>query len=135
MNTDLTIDKMLDWMIEFMPLSAMADFVEAVELAGDRATQMVNMHPLGVPSTDELMFDKVFYYLRDNLGIATSSYVHPDDGVEEWEAYRSENDGIRIGRGETEAQAIVSYLRHEVQKQQSDAIIASLAPKQAKESE
>lgn len=110
----LHIDSLLEWMIDNLPSNALADLIEQVEIAGDRATAMVNIAPLANPGIDELVFDKVFYYLRDHLGVQTSEQpVGDGSGVREWWAFRSEDNGEPYERRETEAQAIAALLRRE----------------------
>lgn len=116
---ELTVDSLLDWMAENLPKGAMADLLDAVELAGDRANQMVQINALAMPATDELVFDKVFYHLRDRLDIQTRNWVG-DEGIETWMAYRDELAGTPGIARDTECSALAALLRLEVMQDRQE---------------
>lgn len=109
---ELTLDAFLNWLLENTQNATIADILESVDEAGQRAVELVNANPMTGPYFDELVFDKVYYYLRDKLGVFVSKSVETDTGVESYCASKVEG-GKPCYYGDTEAQAIANFLRHE----------------------
>lgn len=109
---ELTVDSLLDWLLENTQKTTIADILESVDEAGQRAVELVNADPMTGPYFEELLFDKVYYHLRDRLNVFVSRSVESETGVESYCASRVEG-GKPCYYGDTESQAIANLLCHE----------------------
>lgn len=109
---ELTLDSFLNWLLENTQNATITDILEAVNEAGQRAVDMVNVDPHAGPYFDELLFDKVYYHIINKLGVYIEKHIDELTGTITFHASRTEN-GMPRYYGDTEAQAVANWLRNE----------------------
>ena len=108
----LGFEMFINWVVDNLPNSAIADLCEAADNASELAIKMVDENPLGGPYVPELIADDLAYRLPDLIG-AFTHHSTDDGGTRQWFATRDEENGSKVYRGDTELLAIASLLREE----------------------
>jgi hypothetical protein len=124
--SNLTTEQIINWLATNLSSLGMAELLEAIEEAGDRAAEMVESNPTIRTTTDELIFDEFWYGLRDSAAVLQnietwSRIVTADEsGITEWFAIRQgHSHQSQVYQGETEIQAIIDLLRAEEKEREA----------------